>query len=125
MQVLDRSKTLPISFDASAPDMEAPAGRGFHDCVRDVSWHSKEPVMMSAAWSARGHSTVARHEWKGLAKMGGRLEDWVEKTEAEAEERRRPGTQSSRSNPRRSRRALPGSFTIDDDDEAYGNYVDY
>ena len=41
-------------------------------------------MMMSAAWEgARGGSIVARHEWKGLSKMPGALEDWVEKKKLE------------------------------------------
>ena len=44
----------------------------------------KQPVMMSAAWEgARGGSIVARHEWKGLSKLPGALEDWVEKKKLE------------------------------------------
>lgn len=39
---------------------------------------------MSAAWGSR--STVAQHEWKGLDRMGGRLEDWVAKAIAEGKE---------------------------------------
>ena len=44
--------------------------------------------MLSAAWGSNGESTVARHEWKGLTKLGNKLEDWVEKNRAEGEERR-------------------------------------
>lgn len=42
---------------------------------------------MSVAWS-NGHigSTVARHEWKGLLKMPGALEDLVEKRRLESQE---------------------------------------
>lgn len=43
---------------------------------------------MSVAWS-NGHmgSIVARHEWKGLLKMPGALEDLVEKRRLESRER--------------------------------------
>jgi WD repeat-containing protein 23 len=35
-------------------------------------------------------SEVAKHEWKGLNKMGGRLEDFVEREKLEAMERKVP-----------------------------------
>jgi WD repeat-containing protein 23 len=43
---------------------------------------------MSVAWSSagRGGSVVARHEWKGLSKMPGALEDFVEKRRLESQE---------------------------------------
>ncbi len=42
---------------------------------------------MSVAWSSgHGGSVVARHEWKGLLKMPGALEDLVEKRRLESEE---------------------------------------
>jgi WD repeat-containing protein 23 len=43
---------------------------------------------MSVAWSSGGHggSVVARHEWKGLLKMPGALEDFVEKQRLESQE---------------------------------------
>jgi WD repeat-containing protein 23 len=42
---------------------------------------------MSVAWSSgHGGSVVARHEWKGLLKMPGALEDWVEKRRLESQE---------------------------------------
>jgi len=116
VQVLDRNKTAPMGLDPSAPDSTT-ASAGFSSCVRDVSWHSREPVLLSAAWSARGHSTVARHEWKGLSKMNGKLEDWVAKKQAENKElEARRSTQGFR--------ALPGSFhrglgDEDDEDDFY------
>ncbi|KAF8921890.1 WD40-repeat-containing domain protein [Mucidula mucida] len=77
VQILDRTQTLPLGHDPSAPEDPTPLGKR-NVCVRDVSWHSQEPVMMSAAWAnSRGGSILARHEWKGLQKMGGSLEDWV------------------------------------------------
>jgi WD repeat-containing protein 23 len=43
---------------------------------------------MSVAWSSgHGGSVVARHEWKGLLKMPGALEDFVEKQRLESRER--------------------------------------
>ena len=43
---------------------------------------------MSVAWSSGyGGSVVARHEWKGLLKMPGALEDFVEKQRLESRER--------------------------------------
>jgi DDB1- and CUL4-associated factor 11 len=102
-----------MSFDADGPEpSELRHGRGIK-CVRDVSWHSQvhlhvcmafkknadigvfqEPVMMSAAgewdsWDAVRGSVVARHDWKGLSKLAGRLEDWVEKDQSEREHRQR------------------------------------
>ena len=42
---------------------------------------------MSVAWSSgSGGSIVARHEWKGLVKTRGVLEDWVEKRRLESQE---------------------------------------
>ena len=49
---------------------------------------------MSVAWSnGHGGSVVARHEWKGLLKMPGALEDLVEKRRLEGQEQstRLPG----------------------------------
>jgi WD repeat-containing protein 23 len=48
---------------------------------------------MSVAWSSgsRGGSVVARHEWKGLLKMPGALEDFVEKRRLESQEQVMPG----------------------------------
>ncbi|KAI0053436.1 WD40 repeat-like protein [Auriscalpium vulgare] len=87
VQVLDRSQTLPMTFDPSGPEPEDTTGASNNVCVRDVSWHSREPVLMSAGWeSGRGGSMVARHEWKGLAKMPGALEDYVTRHRAETEE---------------------------------------
>lgn len=102
MQVLERSRTLPIVFDPSAPEYGPTRGESERICVRDVSWHSREPVMHSAAFeSSRMGSTVARHEWKGLTKTAGALEDWVEKDKLERAER--------------TVRRMPGHFHDDDD----------
>ncbi|KAL4241704.1 DDB1- and CUL4-associated factor [Abortiporus biennis] len=119
VQVLDRSKTLPMSFDPSGP---VPQSSSQSDprrriCVRDVSWHSQQPILMSAGWLGSGWgmreaSIVARHEWKGLAKMNYSLEDYVAKQAALNSQRAE----------RASRRAalrgmMPGSFSLDDDDD--------
>lgn len=87
VQVLDRSKTLPISFDPSAPDPPATGSNGRQgqyrqqNIVRDVSWHTYEPVLMSTAWTSRGQeeSSIARHEWKGYGKNGMTIEDVLER----------------------------------------------
>lgn len=79
--------------------------------------------MVSAAWGAHGTSSVARHEWKGLTKMNGRLEDWEEKRIAEAKERSPVRQRVSERTPlRRSvglSTALPGSYNSDDDDDYF------
>lgn len=84
VQVLDRSKTMPITFDPSAPDQSAggpgsPLRGGC--CVRDVAWHTYEPVMMSTAWTSMGmeESSIARHEWKGYGKNAMTVEDVLER----------------------------------------------
>jgi DDB1- and CUL4-associated factor 11 len=61
---------------------------------------------MSVAWSSggRGGSVVARHEWKGLLKMPGALEDFVEKRRLESQE---PCT------------TVPGSMPDSDSDDEY------
>ncbi|EGO04656.1 hypothetical protein SERLA73DRAFT_173890 [Serpula lacrymans var. lacrymans S7.3] len=104
VQVLDRSQTLPMTYDPSAPEMEPLKGSRSTVCVRDVSWHSQEPVMMSAGWEGDrvGGSIVARHEWKGLLKTS--LEDWVEK---DHQERRDSVT-------RRRGDRIPGAFESDE-----------
>ncbi|KAF9444600.1 WD40 repeat-like protein [Macrolepiota fuliginosa MF-IS2] len=123
VQVLDRSRTLPITFDPSAPDVETTRGTRQAACVRDVSWHSQEPVLISAAWSsAEGGSHIARHEWKGLSKMAGSLEDWAQKQREEGNEvenkRRRRSTRLRELEQRRAAaQTMPGAFDDDDDDE--------
>ncbi len=60
---------------------------------------------MSVGWSnGHGGSVVARHEWKGLLKMAGALEDLVEKHRLESQER-------SARQPRR----LPGQLDSDEE----------
>ncbi|KAI9570371.1 WD40 repeat-like protein [Boletus coccyginus] len=85
VQVLDRSQTLPMSYDPSSPELEPLTGSRATVCVRDVSWSSREPVLMSVGWesSGVGGSVVARHEWKGLSKMAYSLEDFTEKQRRE------------------------------------------
>lgn len=48
VQVLDRSRTMPITFDPSAPDAEPLRGGRPHVCVRDVSWHSQVMYLIKA-----------------------------------------------------------------------------
>ncbi|KDQ20274.1 hypothetical protein BOTBODRAFT_27695 [Botryobasidium botryosum FD-172 SS1] len=83
VQVINRAHTLPISFDPSDENPSPDRYKGPHyrlACVRDVSWHSREPVLMSCAWDDYSeYSTVARHEWKGFGKNGMTLEDVVER----------------------------------------------
>ena len=135
VQVLDRSKTLPMSFDPSGPEPESTSGRRTTVCVRDVSWHSQvkiyqyftnscfdnilgvyqEPVIMSAGWeNGRGGSVVARHEWKGLSKTSGALEDWVEKNAEEQKESMMRRTPVRRSTRLRNRR-IPGAFESEEE----------
>jgi len=121
VQVLDRAKTLPMSFDPSEPELTESRGLDANVCVRDVSWHSQEPVLMSAGWeSGRGGSRLARHEWKGLSKMGGSLEDYLEKQAQEGG----PGTRRSArlaEAAARGRRStgtmMPGTFESENDSD--------
>ncbi|KAK7680553.1 hypothetical protein QCA50_016334 [Cerrena zonata] len=97
VQTLDRSKTLPMFFDPSGEDREAVGSRYKRVTVRDLSWHSQQPIMMSTgwlgdAWRSREGSVIARHEWKGLSKMRYKLEDHVEKQRAEQAEAMMPGS---------------------------------
>jgi DDB1- and CUL4-associated factor 11 len=89
VQVLDRSRTLDIMHDPSAPDHPSTENDTYGNgvsCVRDVSWHSREPVLMSCAWegSSSRYSTVARHEWKGWSKNAMSLQDIVAREREEA-----------------------------------------
>lgn len=58
---------------------------------------------MSVGWeSGYGRSSVARHEWKGIGKLGmGKLEDHVEREMLTSTERRYETRSTSR---------MPGSF---------------
>ncbi|KAF9229038.1 WD40 repeat-like protein [Gyrodon lividus] len=111
VQVLDRSQTLPISYDPSGPELEPLSGSRTAVCVRDVSWSSKEPVLMSVGWESSrvGGSVVARHEWKGLSKMAYSLEDFIEKQRTERTQR----AVRRAAGPRR----VPGAFDEEDDEE--------
>ncbi|KAH8099280.1 WD40 repeat-like protein [Cristinia sonorae] len=116
VQVLDRSETQPMSMDPSGPD-SAPVGRNQRKvCVRDVSWHSQQPILMSAGWlgsgwGSREGSIIARHEWKGLSKMGYAVTDWIEKQKLERAERAAKRTLLRESS------TMPGAF-VDSDDES-------
>ncbi|KAI0651973.1 WD40 repeat-like protein [Trametes meyenii] len=92
VEVLDRSYTLPMARDPSGPEPAEMTPSRVSPCVRDVSWHSQEPILMSTGWLGRRWglsegSVVARHEFKGLSKLRGSLEDWVERDRAERAER--------------------------------------
>ncbi|RDX51000.1 WD40 repeat-like protein [Lentinus brumalis] len=113
VQVLDRSYTLPMALDPSGPDPDDITPSRVRPCVRDVSWHSQEPILMSTGWLGRrwGHtegSIVARHEWKGMSKVMGGLEDWVARQKAERAERAQRRSQ---------RRNMPGAFGQSSDDD--------
>lgn len=72
---------------------------------------------MSAGWeSGRGGSRVARHEWKGLSKMGGSIEDWVEKQYHEKQEANSPrrSTRLQQLSARGRRATMPGTFEDED-----------
>ncbi|KAL4069807.1 WD40-repeat-containing domain protein [Scleroderma yunnanense] len=90
VEILDRSRTLPMSCEPSGPEPDPLMGSRSTICVRDVSWSSTEPVLMSVGWEAShvGGSVVARHEWKGLSKMSHSLEDWTEKQRVEGRSQR-------------------------------------
>ncbi|TBU63826.1 WD40 repeat-like protein [Dichomitus squalens] len=124
VQVLDRSHTLSMALDPSAPEPVDITPSRIRPCVRDVSWHSQEPILMSTGWLGRRWglsegSVIARHEWKGLSKLRNKLEDYVEKQKSE---------RADRAQRRAVRRGtMPGSFEpaspaspadASDDDEA-------
>ena len=80
---------MHITASPSGPEPELDPydvpGQMGQSVVRDVSWNSQQPVLMSCAWGDRFRkSHASRHEWKGLGKLGGKLEDWVEKTQRES-----------------------------------------
>ena len=88
---------MPITNSPSGPEPELePYEASWHmaqNVVRDVSWHPQQPVLMSCAWRDRSRkSHVSRHEWKGLGKFGGKLEDWVEKSQRESAEALTPSS---------------------------------
>ena len=104
--VLNRAESVPLRSssgeynDPSAPEAIRHTQRrgaevydqvGTNYTTRDVAWHGYEPTLMSTCWEVDGGyrrgGTIAKHEWKGLGKGGmRRLEDWVEKKQAENEE---------------------------------------
>lgn len=84
VQVLDRSKTSPITGFPSGADTPTASSRGFHPCVRDVSWHTESPILMSCAWDGEDSSTVAMHEWKGFGKHAMSLDDVIERDRVNA-----------------------------------------
>ncbi|CDO75481.1 hypothetical protein BN946_scf184935.g17 [Trametes cinnabarina] len=114
VEVLDRSYTLPMALDPSGPEPADITPARVKPCVRDVSWHSQQPILMSTGWLGRRWglsegSVIARHEFKGLSKLRGSLEDFVAKERAERPERaRRPAS---------AQLGMPGAFT----DDAFGD----
>ena len=72
---------------------------------------------MSVGWkNGERNSGVARHEWKGIGKLGdqmARLEDYVERQKREREERSRRRTAHQEQSSGR----MPGSFDPDDEEE--------
>jgi DDB1- and CUL4-associated factor 11 len=71
---------------------------------------------MSVAWeNGDGHSSVARHEWKGIGKLGGgmgKIEDHVERQKLERAERAaRRASQRPQDTP-----SMPGLYRWDDDE---------
>ncbi|ODN73721.1 hypothetical protein L202_07261 [Cryptococcus amylolentus CBS 6039] len=101
-QVLDRSQSTPLHptsssstfSDPSAPFPPLPAqstsmSHRSHT-VRDVAWHGFEPTLMSTCWDMDGGyrrgGSVAKHEWKGMGKGRGSVEDWRVRREEEGEE---------------------------------------
>ena len=65
---------------------------------------------MSAGWeNMSGGTVIARHEYKGLSKMAGALEDWVERQKLE--------TSHASNGPRWSnRRYMPGAYESDEEE---------
>ncbi|EUC63840.1 WD domain, G-beta repeat protein [Rhizoctonia solani AG-3 Rhs1AP] len=90
VQTLDRTQTLPITFDPREPDLplRPTAHRSRHNdmTIRDCSWHPREPALLSCYWHRDESSSIGRHEWKSLGKRGLTLEDVVEKEQQEATE---------------------------------------
>lgn len=90
VQAIDRTHTLPITFEPSEAD-QPPRDQRRHRhndrIIRDCSWHPHEPVMLSCLWHSDESSSIGRHEWKSLGKRGMTLEDVVEQGNLEANER--------------------------------------
>ena len=73
---------------------------------------------MSAGWENRsGGTVIARHEYKGLSKMTGALEDWVEKQKFEANNTSSGPRRSSRLSRRHERRHVPGAYEPDEEED--------
>ncbi|QRV97565.1 WD domain, G-beta repeat protein [Ceratobasidium sp. AG-Ba] len=92
VETIDRSQTLPISFEPSEADQPPQPQRSYRHndrIIRDCSWHPHEPVLLSCLWHSGESSSIGRHEWKSLGKRGMKLEDVVDQEREEASERRR------------------------------------
>lgn len=75
---------------------------------------------MSAGWrNGSGGTVIARHEYKGLSKMAGALEDWVERQKFEASYPSNGPRRSSRLSQARGyeRRHVPGAYELDEDED--------
>ena len=69
-----------MTAEPSGPELRDDTADRNKVCVRDVSWHCEQPVLMSAGWlgtrwTHREGSMVARHEVSllGLMKVPGRV----------------------------------------------------
>ena len=74
---------------------------------------------MSAGWrNGSGGTVIARHEYKGLSKTAGALEDWVERQKLEASHTFNGPRRSSRLSQARGqeRRHIPGAYEPDEDE---------
>ena len=74
---------------------------------------------MSAGWeNSSGGTVIARHEYKGLSKMAGALEDWVEREKLEASQSSNGPRRSMRLQnlQNRERRHVPGAYDPEEDD---------
>ena len=75
---------------------------------------------MSAGWrNGSGGTVIARHEYKGLSKMAGALEDWVERQKIEASYASNGPRRSRRLSQARGheRRHVPGAYEPDEDED--------
>ncbi|KAI0073704.1 WD40 repeat-like protein [Panus rudis PR-1116 ss-1] len=127
VQTLNRCASLSMTHDPSGPEVQLETPPRRRVTVRDVSWHSQQPILMSAGWlgdgwSSREGSVIARHEWKGLSKMRYSLEDYVGRQVSERAERAQRRNRALEGYP------IPGHYSSDDDewetDEGDGDYVD-
>lgn len=91
------------------------------ELIADQQTHVQEPVIMSAGWENRsGGTVIARHEYKGLSKMTGALEDWVERQKSEASyasDGPRRSSRLSQNVRRHERRHVPGAYEADEDED--------